>query len=350
MNNSSRPLGYWRQSGGLAGRWRAGAAAAAGLVVSREVEMTEPRDEGERVVRRREAHGVATPPVYGLRPGQQGSGDEILILDSDALVWVAENTRPELAAATWQLQRRILERRGRTKRGGNSCRCMGCLSPNCGFCKGPPTCQGTGERMRCRNRWCERTRVVNGKEIPGRGKLLREREGALPPSRPDPDLYLRQKVCVGLCYADLGESEQQSPCPQVEWGKLWYGRQCSCGQEALGDGIMHAEHRRQCEEVRAEGGEREWQNEQITRLRNMIESDASIITCVFAQCNVKLMGVREYYKHLIHEHWGDLPNGERLLAAAHMTLWKALRMEEEADEELRAKYQAQFPMMPYVTP
>jgi hypothetical protein len=82
----------------------------------------------------------------------------------------------------------------------------------------------------------------------------------------------------------------------------------------------------------------------------MIESDASIITCVFAQCNVKLMGVREYYKHLIHEHWGDLPSGERLSAAAHMAMWKALRMEEEADDELRAKYQAQFPMMPYVTP
>ena len=298
-------------------------------------------------MRRREAHGVAEAPVFGLRPGTDGGGDQILVREAGSLTWVEETARPELAAATWKLQRRVLERRGRTKRRGDSCRCIGCLSPNCGECKGPPACQGTGERMRCRNRWCENTRILNGKEVKGRGKLLREREGALPPSRPIPGHYLQRKMCVGLCHAAMGDPERQSPCPQVEWGRLWYERHCACGKSARGNGEMHAKHWKECARAQAEGAEKEWQNAQVIRLRNIIESDASVRRCGLAQCMGKMMGIRGHYHHLVQDHWTDLPKGSRLAAAAHSALWGAIRMGEDDDPGLRVQYQSLYPMMSY---
>ena len=286
-------------------------------------EEEEDGKSGEKSPKKRVVCEVAEGPVYGLRPGLEGRGDEILVEEDGKMEWVPEHSRPDLAAATWQLQRRVLERVGKTRRGAGACRCMGCMSPICGRCPAR-ICGGTGEKARCKNHWCEFPRLVGGKREKGRGKLRREIEGTLPAMSGKGGGIIVNHVCIGLCKATLGSDERKGPCPELLAEELVMPEECKCKRRVAANLQEQRRHQRECA---SSAGERAngWEEEVIQDTRNRIAGDAQQRRCIVPSCHETVVGIRGLYQHLVNKHWDDLPPNRRLAAAAHAALWDGWR-------------------------
>ena len=290
--------------------------------------MAEEEEDGPsrgRSPKKRIVCEVVEGPVYGLRPGREGRGDEILVEEDGKMVWVPEHSRPDLAAATWQLQRRVLERAGKTRRGAGACRCMGCMSPICGRCPAR-ICGGMGEKARCKNHWCKFPKLVGGKKEKGRGKLMREIEGSLPTMSGKGGGILVNHVCIGLCKATLGSDERRGPCPELLAEDLIMPEECKCNRRMAANLKEQRRHKQECTSGSGELADG-WEEEVIQGARNRIAGDAQKRRCIVLACQETVVGIRGLYLHMVNSHWDELPPNRRLAAAAHAALWDGWRAE-----------------------
>lgn len=279
----------------------------------------------EQPVKRRVVCDVADGPVFGLRPGAGGKKDEILVDDDGRLVWVSEESRPDLAQATWSFQRKVIRKEGKTRRGIDACRCLGCLSPICGRCTAH-ICGGGSGRVKCKNRWCEYPRTVGGKVEEGRGKLRRERKGSVPtPEEEELESSPMSLMCIGLCKAALGSDEKWGACPDLRVGTLPIRGICPCGRDIVTTLTEHRAHRRNCY-LRKEEAEEAWASTLMAAARQTVAGSAQRQECRQPGCDDKAAGIRGMYSHLVTAHWELLPPNRRLEVAAYAAIMREWRM------------------------